>query len=60
MDRDHESQVFKVGQQPRAPGAESIRARNWAVAGKAANIEVRDGKLVVEIVKSHGAGADTL
>jgi antitoxin MazE len=46
VDPDHESRVFKVGQQP----AQGIREIG-AVVGKAANMEVRDGKLVVEIVK---------
>jgi antitoxin MazE len=35
----------------RAPGTQGIRARNWGCRRKAANMEVRDGKLVVEIVK---------
>jgi len=44
-------QVFKVGQQPGAAGPKAFAQEIGATVGKAASMEVRNGKLVVEIAK---------
>jgi hypothetical protein len=48
-DPNHESRVFKMGQQPRVPKA--FAQEIGASVRKAATMEVRDGKLVGDIQK---------
>ena len=50
-DPDHENRVFKMGQQPSTSIPKAFAQEIGASVGKAANMEVRDGKLVVEIAK---------